>query len=422
MLSDRRLLGWAAYDWAGSAYSTTVATTLLPAYFATVVAGDGRSPFGADVSATSLWGYAVSLAAAGTFALAPVLGAVADRAGWRKALLAACCLTGSLCAAGTALAGPGDAVWALGLFVAAQTAYGTGNACYDATLTQLAPPEGRDRASSLGYAAGYVGGGLQLALSLGLIAFHDRLGLDESSAVRLGIAGAGLWWLGFGCLSLRLMPAAPPGRAPGERLSALAAAGVRQTLHSARLALARPELRRFFLAYLFYNDAIQTVVGMAAIFGKQEIGLTDQALVLTLLAIQVVAFAGALFFGRLAAAVGTRKALAAALAIWTVLAALAREVTGPGEFLALGAAMGVALGGSQALSRSLFSRLVPAESNTVYFGFFSVLAKFSAILGPLVFALVNQATGSSRPAVLVVAAFFLIGLVLLARVPVAAHA
>lgn len=416
MRRSRPAAAWALYDFAGSAYATTVATALLPAYFASVVAPQGCVLLGAHVGAVSLWGYAVSLCALLVFAAAPVAGAVAGLGGLRGRFLAVSCLCGGACVLLVALCGPGDVLPALGLFVLAHGAYNVGNAFYDAYLPQIASTAERDRVSSMGYAWGYAGGGLQLALALALIQGRELLGLEAARAVQWGMALAGVWWLGFGATAIRGLPPAPTGGDARPPLPALAAGGFREVWRAAKLTWRVRPLRRFLLAYFIYNDGVQTVIAMATIYGKTELGLSDGVLVFTLLGIQGVAMAGAWGFARLAGRIGTRRALMASLACWALIALLGRHIASARDYLLLGAAVGVALGGSQALSRSLFSKLAPPGEPTVYFGFFSVLAKFSSVLGPLVFAVVAQATGSARPALLTLVFFFAAGLALLAGV------
>ncbi|GFK94016.1 hypothetical protein NNJEOMEG_01854 [Fundidesulfovibrio magnetotacticus] len=438
MPRSRPLAAWALYDFAASAYATCVATALLPAYFAAVIAPEGLQVLGHRVGAVSLWGYASSLCALTVFVLAPVAGAAAGLAGLRRVFLAAACAAGGAAALAVSAQGPGDVLPALGLFVLAQAAYNTGNAFYDAYLPQLSAGRERDRVSGLGYACGYAGGGLGLALALALVSGRETLGLDEARAVQWGMALCGAWWLALGLAAVAGLPGADANgaadasasglkgaRTSGEArigrglsLPALAAGGFREAWRAASAARRTPGLGRFLLAYLFYNDGVQTVIAMAAIYGRAEIGLPQGTLLVTLLAIQGVALAGAVGFARLAGRIGARKSLMAALAAWSAVAVLARGVTTAGEYFALGLGVGVALGGSQALSRSVFSRLVPpGEEPTVYYGFFSVLSKLSAVLGPLVFAAIAQATGSARPAIVSLTLFFAVGLVLLARLP-----
>jgi UMF1 family MFS transporter len=415
---SRPVFAWVMYDFASSAYVTTVATALLPAYFAAVVARDGLRIGATVVPAVSLWGYAVSLAAVLVFVLTPVMGAMADKGGLRKRFLILSCLAGSSGAVLAGLSGPGDILRALGCFVLAHVAYNAGIAFYDAFMPGIAAPSERDRLSSLGYAYGYAGGGLNLALSLALIQGHDFFGLSKSLAVQLAMAVAGCWWLGFSVISFRGLRE-PPGTS-AARLSwfGLAADGLRGAWTAARQVMVHRNAFRFLVAYIFYNDGVQTVISMATIYGKEELGLSEGVLLLTLLCIQAVALGGAMLFAWLAKHLGAKRALMLSLVGWTAVAVYGRFIGNAWEYFGLGVAVGVVLGGSQALSRSIYSRLVPPDEPAVYFGFFSVLTKLSAILGPLVFAVVRQATGSSRPAVLALVIFFLVGLTLLTRVKI----
>jgi UMF1 family MFS transporter len=412
---SRPVHAWALYDFASSAYVTTVATALLPAYFAAVVAPDGLPLGGITVPAVSLWGYAVSLASLLVFAATPVLGAMADRGGMRKRFLAVSSTAGGAATVLISLSGPGDILSCLGFFILAHTVFNASIAFYDAFLPDIAAPAERDRVSSVGYAYGYAGGGLNLALSLVLIQGHGLLGLDQGRAVQLAMGLAGVWWLAFSVPSLAgLTESAPSGGALG--LAKLVREGFSGAWDAWRAAARAPATRNFLLAYIFYNDGVQTVISMATIYGKQEIGLSEGVLVGTLLGIQAVALAGAMAFSRLAARFGVKPVLLAALAGWTLIAVFGRTITTATGYFILGGAVGVVLGGTQALSRSLYSQLVPREEAAVYFGFFSVLTKLSAILGPLVFAVVRQVTGSARPAILSLVVFFVLGMILLTRV------
>lgn len=415
---SRPVTAWAMYDFANSAYVTTVATALLPAYFAAVVAPDGLATSSGSIPAVSLWGYAVSAASALVFVSAPVLGAIADRSGLRKRFLVLCCLTGSLATILLSFSGPGDIFYALGLFVCAHAAFDAGNAFYDAYLPDIAPPESRDRVSSIGFAYGYAGGGIQLAIALALVQWHDLAGLDKTRAVQLGMALAGVWWLGFATVTFRGLPEPPGSSAVRPGIWRMASEGFAGAWSALKRIKARPDLFRFLLAYLFFNDGVQTVISMATIYGKQEIGLSDGVLILTLLCIQGVALAGAMLFARLAGRFGVKAALMASLAGWTCVAVYGRTITSAEGYFTLGVAVGLVLGGSQALSRSLYSRLIPQDEPAAFFGFFSVLTKLSAVFGPFVFAVVSQATGSARPAVLALVGFFAVGMFLLAKVRV----
>ncbi len=268
-----------------------------------------------------------------------------------------------------------------------------------------------------------------MALALILLSGDDSIsGLSEETASRIGIGGAGVWWLAFATFALRRLPEETiPDDVPAEfrsrtRWIGLARLGFARTLSTARKLLGFKQLMLFVLAYLFYNDAVQTVIAVTGAYAEETLGLGTTEIIIVFLITQFVAFFGALAFGVLAGRVGTKGAILTSLVIWAGVAASAYFLP-EGEALplyGLAVVVGFVLGGVQALSRSLYGTMIPEEASAEFYGFFSVFSKFSAIWGPLVFALVSNATGSGRPAILSVVAFFLIGFVLLTRVDVAA--
>ncbi len=411
---NKSLRGWVVYDWANSAYVTTVAVAVLPAYFAAaVMPRQGCELLGTRLSATSMWGYTVSLAALCVFLLAPLLGAIADYSSMKKRMLQVFCLTGGLAASTLFFIGPG-AVWlTLGLFFVAQVGFVGGNVFYDAFLPHLGTSEELDSISGWGYAAGYLGGGLQFAISLGLLTLHSRLGLSADLAARLSLSMAGLWWLGFACLTFvwlqesKVPRPMPPGL--DRNIGGYLRVGWHQVRENLRMLLHDRNLLLFLLAFFFYNDGIQTVISMATIYGKEELGFSTTVLMVTLLMIQVVGIFGALLFGRLAQRISARKALMAALVLWLGISLYAYYLQHPWQYVLLGALVGLILGGSQALSRSLYGVMIPKEEAATYYAFFSVINKFSSILGPLVFAVVTQLTGTARLAMPCLGVFFIIG-------------
>lgn len=420
----RRITAWAMYDWANSAYATTVIVAILPAYFAAAVVPEGgwTPPWGgAPLRATTLWGYAMSLSAAFVFLLAPFLGAMADFSAAKKRMLMFCCFMGSICTLLLLFATPGQVMLTLGLFILAQMCFNGGNIFYDAFLPHIAPKHKRDAVSGKGFAFGYLGGGLQFSLALGLVAGHQFLGISQDLAARLALAMAGLWWGGFACITFfRLEEDASPRALPANassssRIIGYAKMGFQRVLgHTAQLKHQR-RLLLFLLAFLFYNDGIQTVINMATIYGKEELGFSTTTLMLTLLMIQFLAIFGALLLSRLAEKIGTRKALMLALLAWCGISIYGYFLEHPWEYFLLGAAVGLVLGGSQSLGRSLYANMIPKEASAEYFGYYSVISKFSSIGGPLVFAFITQMTGSSRNALLSLIVFFIIGLLLLWR-------
>ncbi len=411
-LSMRARRGWYLYDWANSAFATVILAALLPVYFAEAVVPEGGATlFGVNFSATSLWGYVSSLSALLVFFSAPLLGSMADASRSRRRWLLGFFLPGALCTVLFTTVGPGDVGRALWLYFAAATAFVAANIFYDAFLPSLGGPAERDRISARGFAWGYAGGGLLFMLVLLLVQGHDTVGLSKEWAVRIALGSAGLWWGGFGLLAWRWLEE-PAGPAAIERPGPLCV--MTATWRTLRRVLGGRELGLFCVAYLFYNDGIQTVVKMASIYGKDELGLATGTLLGALLLVQVIGVPGALLFGRLAGHLGTRRSLMLSLVIWLGVVLLGYRMTEAWEFWLLGALVGFCLGATQALSRSYFSRHVPAGQEAEYFGFYSVFAKFSAIGGPLLFALIRQLTGTARLSILALGVFFLVGLILLA--------
>ena len=413
-LSPRALRGWYLYDWANSAFATVILAALLPVYFAEgIVPREGFEIFGVTLSATSLWGYASGFSALIVFLVAPFLGAMADLSNRRRRWLLGFFLPGALATIMLILVGPGDVVLTLFLYLLAASSFVAANIFYDSFLPYLGPPELSDRISSRGFAWGYLGGGLIFLLDLILVQAHGSFGLSKGWAVRIALASAGVWWLGFGLLAWsRLEEPRGDARAGGSLLRA----ALHRTWRTTREVAGHRRLALFLLAFLFYNDGIQTVVKMASIYGKEELGFATGTLLGTLLLVQFVGIVGALLFARIAERVGSRGALMLSLVVWLGVVFWGYRITAPWEFWALGGAVGFCLGGTQALSRSYFAGWIPAGRSAEYFGFYSVFAKFSAIAGPIAFALIRQFTGTARLSILALGLFFLIGLALLAAV------
>ncbi len=421
---DRKIVrAWCMYDWANSAYVTTTAAALFPVYFVQGVAPQGATVAGKWLPASALWGYGVGLAALLVLILAPVLGAMADYTCMKKRMLMVFALVGSFFASLLYFATPGAVWYALGMFVLAQFCFVAGNVFYDAFLPQIVPEHLTDRISGLGYAYGYVGGGLQFALALVLVARPEWFGLEQTMAVRLGILMAGLWWGLFSLYTFRYLPEfCPEGQVRRTLpLRKLVRLGFERTWHTARqLPRFRP-LLLFLIAFLFYNDGIQTVISVASAYGGSELRLSPPVIMLTFLIVQFVAYGGARFFSWLAERMGTKRAIILTLICWTGVVTYgyflrAGDVWG---FLGLGLLVGLVLGGSQALSRSFYAQMIPAEASAEFFGFFSVFNKLSAVMGPLLFGTLTAVFGSARPAILSFILFFVIGIVLLLLVDVA---
>jgi UMF1 family MFS transporter len=344
----------------------------------------------------------------------PLVGAAADRTGRKKPLLAAAAYVGAAATAGMFFLSGDRYLLGGALLIVANAAQSVAMMLYNSYLPQIAPPEERDAVSSRGWAFGYAAGALVLVGNLVLYLAHDSFGLSESEAVRICLASAGLWWGAFVLIPLRRLRDRP---APGP---AAAVTGRRQLLATLRDMRRHPLTLAFLLAYLVYNDGIQTVISQASVYGSKELRLGQSTLIGAVLLVQVLAVAGALALGRLARRYGAKRTVLGSLVAWTVILATgyflpARE---PVWFFALAAGIGLVLGGSQALSRSLFSHLVPPGKEAEYFSAYELSDRGMSWLGPLLFGLTYQLTGSYRDAIISLVAFFVLGFALLARVPV----
>ncbi|MGW1613966.1 MFS transporter [Streptomyces sp. NPDC002285] len=428
----REQRGWYFYDWACSVYSTSVLTVFLGPYLTSVAeeAADADGfvhPLGIPVRAGSFFAYSVSLSVIVAVLVMPLVGAAADRTGRKKPLLAAAAYVGATATAAMFFL-DGDR-YVLGglLLIVANAAQSVAMMLYNSYLPQIAPPEERDAVSSRGWAFGYASGSLMLVMNLVLYMAHDSFGVSETMAVRICLASAGLWWGTFAIIPLRRLrdrrSAENPAKASGTNAQSAkkpTAQGFRQLAATLRDMRRHPLTLAFLLAYLVYNDGIQTVISQASIYGSEELGLGQSTLIGAVLLVQVLAVAGALAMGRLARVYGAKRTILGSLVAWTVTLAAGYFLPAgaPVWFFVLAAGIGLVLGGSQALSRSLFSHLVPPGKEAEYFAAYEMSDRGMSWLGPLLFGITYQLTGSYRDAIISLVAFFVIGFALLARVPV----
>ncbi|MEU7719733.1 MFS transporter [Streptomyces tibetensis] len=415
----REQRGWYFYDWACSVYSTSVLTVFLGPYLTSVAesAADADGyvhPLGVPVRAGSFFAYSVSLSVIVAVLVMPLVGAAADRTGRKKPLLAAAAYTGATATAAMFFLDGDRYLLGGALLVVANAAQSVAMMLYNSYLPQIAPPEQRDAVSSRGWAFGYAAGSLVLVANLVLYTGHEGFGLSESTAVRICLASAGLWWAAFAIVPLRRLR----DRRTAGREAALP--GFRQLAATVRDMRRHPLTLSFLLAYLVYNDGIQTVISQASIYGSEELGLGQSTLIGAVLLVQVLAVAGALVMGRLARVYGAKRTILGSLVAWTVTLAAGYFLPAgaPVWFFALAAGIGLVLGGSQALSRSLFSHLIPPGKEAEYFSAYEMSDRGMSWLGPLLFGVTYQLTGSYRDAIISLVAFFALGFVLLSRVPV----
>ena len=411
------------YDWANSAYITTVGVALLPIYFAEGIVGkDGVALFGQTFSATALWGFMLGGAAFLVFLFAPVLGAIADFSSAKKRFLIGFAYIGSLFATLLYFCMPGDVGLAVVLYMGTQVCFVGGNVFYDAFLPQLASEDKLDSVSAKGFAYGYVGGSIQFSIALALVAMHESIGIDRVMAVRIGMAMTGIWWAGWTLVTVKYLKELKTEQELPEKyrnrpkLSAYLSLGINRTITTAKKVGNFKHLTLFLIAYMVYNDGIHTVTGMGAIYGKEELGLSDTDLMITLLLIQVVALVGALIFGRVANFIGARRAVMFSLVLWSGVVIYGYFIYTATQFFILGMVVGLVLGGTQALSRSFYGAMIPEGASAEFYGFYSVFSKFSSIWGPTTFGVIKQITGSARLAIISLMVFFIAGLILLSFV------
>ncbi|KPI21513.1 putative autophagy-related protein 22 [Actinobacteria bacterium OK074] len=411
--------GWYVYDWACSVYSTIALTVFLGPYLTSVAksAADADGyvhPLGIPVRAGSFFAYCVSLSVIIAIVAMPLAGSAADRTGRKKPLLALAAYVGAAATTGMFFLDGDRYLLGGALLIVANASLAVSMVVYNSYLPQIAPPEERDAVSSRGWAFGYGAGSLMLIVSLVLYTAHDSFGLSESAAVRICLASAGLWWGAFTLVPLKRL------RDRRTTMERAPAHGWRQFAATVREMRRTPLTLSFLLAYLIYNDGIQTVISQASVYGSEELDLSQSTLITAVLLVQVLAVGGALGLGRLARTHGAKRTILGSLAAWTLTLAAGYFLPAgaPGWFFALAACIGLVLGGSQALSRSLFSHLVPPGKEAEYFSAYEMSDRGMSWLGPLLFGLTYQLTGSYRDAIVSLVVFFALGFALLARVPV----
>ena len=413
----RERVGWYSYDWAMSVFNTSVTTVFLGPYLTSVArtaAGpDGELGF-LGIDPGSWFSFVLSFSVVVQVVVLPVTGAVADRTGRRRELLAGFALLGAAACTGLFFVADGRYLLGAGLFVLANISFGAATVVYYSWLPDLAGPDERDKVSSRGWAVGYVGGALLLAVHLGLFLSAESLGLTEGEAVRICLATAGLWWGAFTVFTVSRLRNRPVAVTEGRTGS-----GFRQLASTLKEMRAFPLTLWFLGAYLRFNDGVQTVISLSAVYATEELDLEQSVLTGAILMVQVVAIAGALGLGRVAARYGATRTVLGCLVAWTavLVAAFFLQTGAVAQFYALAAVIGLVQGGTQALSRSLFSHLIPAGKEAEYYGFYEISDRGTSWLGPLAFGLTYQLTGSYRLAIISLVVFFVAGFVLLARLP-----
>lgn len=418
--SRREQNGWYFYDFANSAFASTVLTLLMGPYILGIAkAGAGPDGLirvvGLPIDPRAWWSYLVSASVILQVIVLPMAGAVADATPRKKELLGMWAYIGAAATIGLFFVTGSRYLLGGVLFVVANVAFGASMVVYNSFLPEIAPPEERDSVSSKGWGLGYLGGGLALALNLVLFAKAGALGISESMAARINLASAGVWWAGFTIIPLL--------RLRNRDRVIVASHGVGgsflQFWNTLRGMRAYPQTLLFLIAYLLYNDAVQAVIALSGQFGVDELKIPMSTLALAILMVQFLAFAGALLFNLVAKGIGTKPAIVVSLFIWTgVLVGVYLFVRTTLHFFVMAAVVAIVLGGTQALSRSLFSQMIPKGREAEYFSLYEIGDKGTSWMAPLFFGLALQFTGSYRLAILSLILFFLAGLAVLLKIDV----
>jgi UMF1 family MFS transporter len=409
-LERRRQYSWALYDWGNSAFATTVIAGLFPIFFEQYWAST------LDSGTRTFWlGVASSVSSLVVVLLAPLLGSIADRGGLKKRFLAMFSALGILSTAAFYWVGQGQWMAATVLFTLGSIGFQAGTSFYDSLIVNVADDDQMDRVSSLGYGLGYLGGGSLFALNVAMVLKPALFGLaDAASATRVSFLLVAIWWAVFAIPLLRNVPEA---RVRTNGAVADLVAGLRQLRSTlVELRQLRP-VWMFLLAYWLYIDGVDTVIRMAVDYGL-TLGFASSSLITALLMVQFIGFPAAIGFGWIAGKLGTKRGLYLALTVYIAVTCYAYLLENVTQFYLMAAAIGLVQGGVQALSRSYYARLIPAGKSGEFFGFYNMLGKFAAVLGPIAVGVTKLVTGDARLSILILVLFFVGGMLLLSRVPV----
>ncbi|MBW2038018.1 MAG: MFS transporter [Deltaproteobacteria bacterium] len=417
---EKTIFGWCIYDWANSAFATTILAAVLPIYFVSIVPEGGVDinilGFKFHTFATPLWSYSVTIATALVAVSSPILGAIADYSQTKRKFLIFYCYLGALFTALLVTVGYGNYLRASIFFIMANIGFAGGNVFYNSFLPEIAAEGEREYVSGKGFAYGYLGGGLLLALNLLMIQKHDWFGIpDMAWGSRLSFLAVGIWWGIFAIPTFLYVKDKKNRVVENVRY---VRRGFKTLTGTFRKIKNFRELLKFLISFLIYNDGIQTVIVMAAIFGREELGFDTLTLIGCLLMVQIIGVPSSLFMGKFAQWVGEKRTIYICLIVYCVVVIYGYFMTKPLEFWILGFLVGLVQGGSQAISRSLYSSLFPVRHSAEFFGFFAIANKFTSIFGPLIFGLVANITGSIRNSILGLIVFFLVGLMILITVDV----
>ncbi len=402
----KETLSWVLYDFGNSAFATTIMAAVLPTFYYDVAAkGLG------DSVAASYWGYSQSIAVLIVAIMAPILGAISDYSAAKKKFLRFFAYMGIIASILLAFVGEGDYLFASVLLIIGTIGFSGGNVFYDAFLPEIADEQDIDKVSTSGFAWGYIGGGVLLAINILMILKHDWFGLPNATAAsQAAFVTVGIWWFIFSIPLFRNIR--EEKKIAVKRDRSYIAIGFSRVGHTFKDIKQYKQLLIFLLAFWMYNDGISTIIKMATIYGK-DIGIDTNSLIIALLITQFVGIPCTFFFGYLARKITAKRALLIALYVYLGIVVLGYFMSSALHFYLLAICVGLVQGGAQSLSRSIYGRMVPKNKHAEFFGFYGISSKFAAIVGPFVFALVGQLTGSSRLGIFSLVFFFIGGIILL---------
>lgn len=422
IIKKREIFGWAMYDFANSAFATTILAVIFNQYFATVVAGGekGVDFFGFRLHGASFFTFSVALSMAITAMLAPFLGAIADTSASKKRFLMVFCYIAILFTGFLYFVHAGNYWRGAIFFIIANIGFAGGNVFYNAFLPEISTDQNIGRISGLGWALGYIGGGILLGINLIMLKYPGVFGFPEKYfTVQDCFLSVALWWLIFSLPTFLFLRERAQKTFPSFYKNYFSE-GYQRLRHTFRRIKTFRELTKFLVAYLIYNDGIETVIIMASIFGAEVLGMETGEIILFFLMIQGIAFLGSLIFGFLADAIGNKKAVMISLGIWSLIVIWAFKLgiiwDPKTEYWILGVLAGMVMGGSQAASRSLQGIFTPDANSAEFFGFFAVSGKFASVFGPLIYGILIAITGNVQSGILSVLLFFIVGMAILLTV------
>lgn len=414
------------YDWANSVYSLVITSAIFPVYYQSVttikdeqgtVIKDTVSFFGFELVNSVLYSYSLSISFLLIALISPVLSSIADYSGRKKTFMRIFCYTGAF-ACSSLFFFTGDTVsFAMIMFILASIGYSGSLVFYNAYLPEIASEDRMDRISAKGFALGYAGSIILLIFNLSMILYPGIYGVASTGlATRISFLTVGLWWFGFAGYTFHYLPSNVYNKKPEGNILSKGFLELRKVLSQLK---EQDILKKFLLAFFFYNMGVQTVIYLASIFGDKELGLSSEMLITTILVLQLVAIGGSYLFAFISGRVGNIYAIMISVFVWITVAVLAYFITTPVQFIMLAGLVGIVLGGIQSLSRSTYAKIIPDNTtdHASYFSFYDVTEKISIVMGTFFYGLINQITGNMRVSSISLAVFFIIGLLFLMRIP-----